>query len=116
MTNHSIIRTEKRAHKNEKSAIRMIILAKERGLHADKFSSKERNYLERKEENGKHALYYAGYCFVFNEEFSCITMFPVPKWFGKKTNYQGKQQIRHAKKYFRNNPDYHNQLERYCMV
>ena len=39
----SIIRTEERAHKNNKSARRMIVLAKERGLHADEFSSRERN-------------------------------------------------------------------------
>ena len=37
MTKHSIIRTEERAHKNEKSAKRMIGLAKERGLCAKDF-------------------------------------------------------------------------------
>ena len=116
MTNHSIIRTEERAHKNNKSARRMIVLAKERGLHADEFSSRERNYLKGKEDNGKHALYYSGYCFIFNEEFSCITKFPVPKWFGKKINYQGKQQIRHVKKYYRNNRDFLNRIENYCIA
>ena len=116
MTNHSIIRTEERAHKNEGSARRMINLAKERGLSAREFPSKERKYLEAKEICNRKAVYYSGYCFVFSEDYNCITMFAVPKWFGKKTNYWGKERIKHIKKYVRNNPDIFDTTERYCIA
>lgn len=116
MTNHSIIRTEERAHKNEKSAKRMINLAKERGMSASEFPSRERKYLESKEICGRRAVFYTGYCFIFENDYNCITMFPVPKWFDKKTNYLNKERIRHIKKYVRNNPDVYEWKENYYIA
>lgn len=116
MTNHSIIRTEERAHKSEKAARRMINLAKERGIKASDFPARERRYLEGKGKGRKKAVYYAGYCFIFSNDFECITMFSVPQWFGKKTNFQGKQRIRDIKKYVRNNPDVFDRIERFCIA
>ena len=68
MTYHSIMRTKKRAGMNELSSIRMIGRAKVRGKEANCFPAKERKYLEAKVPQGKHALYYAGFCFIFDEE------------------------------------------------
>ena len=110
MTYHSIIRAEERMRSNEKSARRRINRAKERGIEATAVSSRERRYLESKETDGKHAVYYAGYCFILGENNCCITMYPVPAWFGKKRLYHGKEQIKHPKKYFKYNIDSYERL------
>lgn len=116
MTYHSIVRTEERARMNQASAIRMISRAKARGQESGCFPAKERKYLEVKELYGMHALYYTGFCFIFNEEYKCVTMFPVPIWFGKKINYRGKEQIRSPKKYSRNNLDVFEETELNCFA
>lgn len=111
MTYHSISRTKERANVGEKSAIKMISHAKERGKEATKLPSRERKYLESKESVGKHAIYYAGYCFIFNSSDTCITMFSVPKWFGKKASFAGKESIRNIKKYYKCYPSIYDELE-----
>lgn len=114
MTYHSIMRTKERAGMNELSSIRMIGRAKVRGKEANCFPAKERKYLEAKAPQGKHALYYSGFCFIFDQEYICITMFPVPIWFGKKMNYWGKEEIQHPRKYMRNNLDKFDRSKKYC--
>ena len=118
MTYHSILRTAERANLNQQSAIRMIERAKECGKKSEQFPADERNYMKRLETEGKTVLYHAGYCFVLGDDFICITMFPVPKWFGKKTKHCGKTYVRRPKKYFKMlGEDYASkrEIQQYCV-
>ncbi len=99
-TNQSIERTTERAGLNRKSASRMIENARLKGKEAKEFAKPERRYLENKESEDKKALIYAGYCFIFNKEGLCITMFDVPTWFGK-TMFKGKEQIQDPKIFYK---------------
>ena len=99
MTYHSILRTHERAGLNVDSAVRMIQNAKVRGKNAVDFPARERRYLLERSREGSYAKYYAGYCFIFNMEHACITMFLAPAWFGKKAKYCGKEVIRNNKRY-----------------
>lgn len=117
MTYHSIIRTSERANLNHHSAIRMIERAKECGKRAEAFPAIERNYMKNMEINGKTVLYHAGYCFVFGDECACITMFPVPQWFGKKSRHYGKTLVKKPKKYFKMLGESHaskREIQQYC--
>ena len=97
-SNHSIERTVERAGLNRRAAIRMIENARIKGKASQEFGRCEREYLQRKESEGRRLVIYAGYCFLFDEDNVCITMFAVPVWFGKK-QYRGKTEIRKPKKY-----------------
>ena len=99
-TYHSIERTVERAGLNRKAAIRMIENARTKGKEARDFGKPEREFLEKKTANGRKVLIYAGYCFFFDDQEVCITMFSVPAWFGK-TMFQGKKQIRKPRRYYR---------------
>lgn len=99
-TNHSIERTVERTGLNRKAAIRMIENARIKGHEAREFGRMEREFLERKSSGGRRILIYAGYCFFFDDQDVCITMFGVPEWFGK-TQFQGKKKIRNPKRYYR---------------
>ena len=105
MTYHSILRTYERAGVNVESAVRMISNAKERGRRAKDFPARERRYMLAKERGGSYLKYYAGYCFVFNENHACVTMFIAPEWFGKRAKYRGKDIVKHSKRYARCYPD-----------
>ncbi len=105
MTYHSILRTHERAGLGVDSAVRMIYNAKERGKRAKEFPARERRYMLGKERDGSYLKYYAGYCFVFNEEHACVTMFLAPDWFGKKAKYNGKDVVRNSKRYARCYPE-----------
>lgn len=104
MTRHSIERTKERAYLNEKASIKMIERAKNRGKDSSFYHSKEKKYVENHTSSEKRALIYNNYCFIFNIEGTCITMFPVPSWFGKKKMYSEKFEVRNMKKYIRYNP------------
>ena len=99
-TYHSVIRTSKTAGLNKNAAVRMIENARVKGKRSCEFGSNERKYLQRKESKGNKPVIYAGYCFVFNAQDVCITMYNVPSWFGK-AQYQAKRQIRDPRKYYR---------------
>lgn len=101
MTYHSILRTVERANLSRDSAVRMIEKAKEYGKKAEAFPSDERKYLKQLEREGSNVLYHAGYCFILTDDYKCITMFPVPQWFGKKSRHCGKTVVRNPKKYSR---------------
>lgn len=64
-------------------------LAYDRGKRAEDFTSWERNYLlgEQKEDDCI-AVAYNQHCYIFRKGSSsdivCITMYPLPNWFGKK--------------------------------
>jgi len=102
-TKHGMQRTQERTGFNAKTSARFIKNAIERGNIADKFAAEERKYLKRQEEKqGCRTKVYNAYCFILNEDNYCVTMYQVPEWFGKK-RYDGKREIKNAKKYMRFN-------------
>lgn len=103
ITMHSIERVSERTGLNEKGAIRMILNASKKGLDYKNFNADERQYLRNRTSSEICAKYYAGYCFIFTQSSVCVTMYKVPKWFGK-SRYSGKTRIRNPKKFFRKYP------------
>ena len=101
-TVHSLDRAKERAGLNEKRAYKMIELALERGKTAENFTSWEKEYLQRECKDGVIAIAYNNYCYIVNEEGFCITLYPLPAWFGKKKHFNGKEHIRNLKTYSRN--------------
>ena len=102
---HSIQRTVERAGLNKKAAIRMIENDWIKGKDSQEFGKREREYLKRKETEGRRILIYSGYCFLFDEDSVCITMYAVPVWFGKN-QYKGKERIRNPRKFYRKYADH----------
>ena len=118
MTCHSIMRAVERTNLKTDAAIRMIKRAKEHGKRSAVFPAEERKYLSRMERDGNKAIFYSGYCFILSPDDTCITLFPVPQWFGKKYKFDGKTEIRNAKKYlrmWRNEYDSKREIQQYCL-
>lgn len=101
---HSLERLKERSgKKNSREAARYLNNAVSRGKRAEDFASTaEKRYLEKKNSRSENheAIVYDGNCFIFSES-TCITMFPLPAWFGKKKFYDGKEKIRHPHRYQR---------------
>lgn len=94
---HSIERSKERIGLNAKRAERQIELAYKRGKRAADYSrSKDREYLERKSRNNHtEAVAYNGYCYIFDlNNKVCITVFPLPNKFDKKTNKSSRRERR----------------------
>ena len=108
---HSIERTVERAGLNRKAAVRLIENARIKGKKSWEFGRCEREYLQKKEGENRQMVIYAGYCFLFDEQDVCITMYSVPVWFGK-SKYQGKEKLRNPRKYCRR---YSNHVEDYAV-
>jgi len=98
---HSVNRAKERLGLNEKVARKQISRAVERGKRADQFTSWERSYLENEARDDSYAIAYNNYCFIIGQNGSCITMYHLPAWFGKKKHFDGKERIRNAKAYAR---------------
>lgn len=96
-TVHSLNRAKDRLSINEKKAERMINQAIKKGKRASEFSSRERRFLEREASGGSEAIAYNNYCYIISENGFCITMYPLPAWFGKKKRFDGKEHIRNIK-------------------
>ena len=106
-TLHAMEKSKERLNlKNQRSAIKNIKLAIERGKRAEDFTSWERNYLFNKSTDDIYAVAYNDFCYIVSDEGCCITLFPLPAWFGKKKHFDGKERIRDYKKYCKNNTDY----------
>ena len=101
-TFHSLDRAKERVGVKGKQAEKMIRLAVERGKGAECFTSQEKRYLEIASSKGENAVAYNNFCYIINEYGMCITMYPLPGWFGKKKRFDGKKKIRDLKKYSRN--------------
>ena len=70
------------------------------------FRSPEYDYLLSKERHkGNQAVAYDGVLYIFDDE-TCITMFTLPAWFGRRKHYEGKEQVRHVKAYMRHYEDW----------
>ena len=102
-TYHSIERAKERYSACERTAAKNIHLALERGKYADSFRSREREYLRNVGKDGAVALAYNNYCYIVNANGFCITMYPLPAWFGRKRYFSGKEEIRNVRAYSRNN-------------
>ena len=102
-TVHSVERAKERAGLNERKAYKMIDHALERGKRAEYFTSWERDYLKGECKGNTTAIAYNNFCYIINEEGFCVTLYPLPAWFGKKKHFNGKERIRNMKVYSRNN-------------
>ena len=111
-TLHALQRTNERTGFNLKTSKRFILTALKRGKGAENFSTREKEYLLQTED-GKRAIVHNSYCFIVSEENVCITMFQTPKWFGKKSQYNGKNKIKNAKKYLRYSDYYEMEDDEY---
>lgn len=110
-TLHAMERSKERLNlKNQRSAIKNIELAIKRGKRAEDFTSWERNYLFNEGTDDRYAVAYNDFCYIVSDEGCCITMFPLPSWFGKKKHFNGKERIRDYKKYCKTNTDYQENL------
>lgn len=86
---HSYIRAKQRAGLNRKKAERMIDLARKRGIESNECSwSLDKKFLDRKSDVYTRAVAYNGFCFIFDRNsYECVTIFPLPKYFGKKKTF-----------------------------
>jgi len=99
-TYHAIQRVKQRTNIERGSEERFIKNAIARGRGAETFNGIERDYLKSYEIGGDcYAVAYNSYCFIFNENDICITMYPLPAWFGKKKLFNGKTKIRSIRKF-----------------
>ena len=98
---HSYKRAKERAGLPRKRAERMIELARTRGMeYTDCSWSIDKHFLERKSDEETKAVAYNGYCFILNREtLACITMFALPKHFGKKKTFYGAKDADYRQEY-----------------
>ena len=102
ITLHSLERAKERMGLNKKAALKQIKHALERGKTYEQFSSWEKNFLSKEAYGDCIAIAYNGFCYIFNNENDCITMYQLPVWFGKKKHFDGKNRIRNYKSYSKN--------------
>ncbi len=97
-TYHSINRAKERAGLNRKKAEKMMELARSRGIGFEDCKwSLDRMFLINRTNEVAVALAYNGYCFIFNRDTAdCITMYALPKYFGKKKTFYGNSNKRNA--------------------
>ena len=104
VTVHGVSRAKDRRNvKNIRSAEKNVILAIQCGKRAEELSSWERSYLSREAYNDCTAIAYNNFCYIVNSAGSCVTLYPLPAWFGKRKHFDGKERIRNYKQYCRNN-------------
>lgn len=102
VTVHGAIRAKERQNlKNIRSVEKNVQLAIQRGKRAEDCTSWERSFLAQEAREGYTAVAYNSFCYIFGDGGSCITMYPLPAWFGKKKAFDGKERIRNYKRYYR---------------
>lgn len=99
VTKHSVEKVKERLGINRKYAEKRITDALLRGKTAESFSSWERSFLEQEGKDGCHAVAYNGFCYIVSPYNTCVTLYPLPSWFGHKKHFDGKVKIRNIKKY-----------------
>ncbi len=96
-TTHSIERANERTPYSGKRAVRFIENGITRGKAADQFTQLERKYLADRSRDNNTAKAYNGFCLIVSGSGSCITLYRLPEWFGKKHYFDGKELIRNMK-------------------
>ena len=88
-TYHSYVRAKERAGLGRKRAERLMELAKYRGIgYEDCKWRMDKNYLMNRTDERSRAVAYNGYCFILDSEtLECITMYSLPRHFGKKKTF-----------------------------
>ena len=86
---HSVNRAKERAGMNYKKAQKMMNRARERGIGSESCRwSLDRQFLESRTNDTAKAIEYNGFCFIFDRETNtCITMYGLPPYFGKKKTF-----------------------------
>lgn len=86
---HSVHRAKERGGLNKKKALKMMELAKKRGVTSKECTwSIDKNYLEFRTNDECVAVAYNGYCFILERNtMNCVTMYSLPKYFGKKKTF-----------------------------
>ena len=86
---HSLNRAKERTGMNRKKALKMMELAKQRGITSEDCKwSLDRNFLECRTNDTAVAIAYNGFCFIMDRDtMNCITMYQLPKHFGKKKTF-----------------------------
>ena len=46
-------------------------------------------------------MVYQDAIYIFSADGVCVTLYPVPRWFGTRRNYDGKERIRNVRRFFR---------------
>ena len=100
-TRHSIQRARERLGLHEKRAQRVIELAYTRGKRIEDFRGGDCRYLRSLCEEGLDPVVYQGAIYIFSADGVCVTLYPVPRWFGTRRNYDGKERIRNVRRFFR---------------
>ena len=98
-TPHALARAKERRGYNAKRALFWIKKALERGRDYTFYAAQERRYLREEGKGACFALAYDGFCFIRNARGVCVTLYELPRDFGKKKSYVGKTALRHRKKY-----------------
>ena len=98
---HSLKRAKERLGFNRKKAASIIEKAIKRGRVACTFRpGAEREWLEKRSQNGCQALVYNGLCIIVSPTGNCVTVYELPQWFGKKAYFDHrKRRIRNCAKY-----------------
>ena len=103
VTVHGVSRAKERCNvKNVRSAEKNIMLALQRGKRAEDLTSWERAYLSKEAHDDCTAIAYNNFCYIVNPAGVCVTLYPLPSWFGKKKHFNGKDRIRNYRQYCRN--------------
>ena len=104
VTIHGVSRVKELCNvKNVRSAEKNVTLAVQRGKRAKDCTSWEREYLSKEAYDNCIAIAYNNFCYIINTDGICVTLYPLPAWFGKKKHFDGKERIRNYKQYCRNN-------------
>lgn len=100
-SDHSLRRAKERAGLNKKRALKMMELAKTRGITCEECTwSLDKSFLRSKTNDEAIAVAFNGYCFILERNtMNCITMFPLPKRFGKKKTFYGNKSEKRAANY-----------------
>lgn len=93
-TYHCFLRAKERAGLSRKRALGQINLARERGIRSDDCRwSQDKKYLISRTNGENEAVAFNGMCFIFDRKTGgCITLYKLPKHFGKKKVFYNKSE------------------------
>lgn len=78
---------ERQKLKNPRSVEKNVQRALQRGKRAEDCTSWERAFLRTEARDGCTAVAYNNFCYIINPTGACVTMYPLPEWFGRKKNF-----------------------------